>query len=483
MTGVTIDGNRNNGVESDAAGSTDLIVDSARLVKNGDGVLLGAAAPPCGWSARPRSATAGTASRSAGAAGSRFRTTPSTVQPPGRRRPSRPTPRRRRLRRDRAAGHDHRPAGRAARRGRLGHRRFPAGAPHPAAGGAGRLQPPRGCATTAGSTSVITLRFGLAPTDLAAVRDVGAGGLRGRPARNPEDVQVVPGTRLLPGGQVEITLTDPQIASATTPRFATYGPLAPPNLAPVIGAVYPAQGARCAVARDCLGGGERRRGAHHRPASPCSSTAGAGAASACATAASSSASAAWRGGTGPRCWWSTGTACGRPAPGPSRCSTAARPSCAAAPCRGRELRPHPGRGAPAHPGAGRPARGARPDPGPGRRPSRARPHRRGPAGGPGPAGPGPSPDRGAGGRPRRGGRHPRLGLPRPSAPASSPTAVRAAPASPVRGRIAQARRGPASQGAGPAPARRRPRGRRAGRAGARAADRRADQPGRRHAYR
>ena len=91
---------------------------------------------------------------------------------------------------------------------------------------------------------MITLRFGLAPTDLAAVRTSALAVYEDDPPGNRKMWQVVPGTRLLPGGQVEITLTDPQIASGNDSRFATYGPLAPPNLAPVIAAVYPAQGAR-----------------------------------------------------------------------------------------------------------------------------------------------------------------------------------------------------------------------------------------------
>ena len=94
------------------------------------------------------------------------------------------------------------------------------------------------------STSVVTLRFGLAPTDLAAVRTSALAVYEDDPPGNKKVWQVVPGTRLLPGGQVEITLTDPQIASGSDARFATYAPLAPPNLAPVIAAVYPAQGAR-----------------------------------------------------------------------------------------------------------------------------------------------------------------------------------------------------------------------------------------------
>jgi Right handed beta helix region len=247
ISGVTIDGNKGSGVESDDAGSTDLVVDGARLLRNGtDGATLGGG----GTALRVLNSTAAGNGRYGVdiGRGSGFAVQGDTFDGGNRQGDLAFSP-------DARAGGVYgglgfvdtalelpgEPRGVILRAVPQSQRvrltRLPSGLV-----GFNRLVGVRD--TGRSSTSVVTLRFALAPTELAAVRTSALAVYEDDPPGNKRTWQAVPGTRLLPGGQIEVTLTDAQIASGSDARFATYGPLAPPNLAPVIAAVYPAQGAR-----------------------------------------------------------------------------------------------------------------------------------------------------------------------------------------------------------------------------------------------
>jgi hypothetical protein len=92
--------------------------------------------------------------------------------------------------------------------------------------------------------SVVTLRFGLSPAELAGARLSALAVYEDDRPGNGRKWQAIPGTRMATPGQIDLTLTDGVIASGSDSRFATYGPLAPPNTAPVIAAVYPAPNTR-----------------------------------------------------------------------------------------------------------------------------------------------------------------------------------------------------------------------------------------------
>jgi hypothetical protein len=244
ISGVGIDANRGNGVESDDAGSADLIVDGARLTRNGgDGALLGGG----GTALRVTNTVASANGRygvelgrgsGMGLAGDTF---------DGANRQG-----------DLAFSPDARLAGAYGGLGFGGTALDLPGEPRGVvlkAAQTFRLSPlPTGLVSfnrfvgvrDAGgsSTSVVTLRFAVTPAELGAIRSSALAVYEDDRPGNRGAWQPVPGTRLLPTGQVELTLTDRQIASGSDSRFATYGPLAPPNLAPVISAVYPAPNAR-----------------------------------------------------------------------------------------------------------------------------------------------------------------------------------------------------------------------------------------------
>jgi hypothetical protein len=90
------------------------------------------------------------------------------------------------------------------------------------------------------SRSAVTLRFGTSPSDLAAFRLSRLAVYEDDPAGNGRTWQAMSGTQVDPAGAVEVTLSDRVIASGSDSRFAVYGPLAPLNAAPVIAGVYPA---------------------------------------------------------------------------------------------------------------------------------------------------------------------------------------------------------------------------------------------------
>jgi hypothetical protein len=247
LSGVAIDGNKGNGIESDGAGSADLVVDGSRLVMNGgDGALLGGG----GNGLRifnSSSVDNGRYGVEVGR-GSGFVVQGVSFDGASGRGDLAFSP-------DARAGGVYNGLGFADTALELPGE--PRGVILNAVPASARFRLSRlpsglvsfnrfvGIRDTGGSsTSVVTLRFALSPTDLGNIRQSGLGVYEDDRPGNRGAWQAVPGSRLLPTGQVEVTLTDRQIASGSDSRFATYGPLAPPNLAPVITAVYPAQSAR-----------------------------------------------------------------------------------------------------------------------------------------------------------------------------------------------------------------------------------------------
>jgi hypothetical protein len=103
-------------------------------------------------------------------------------------------------------------------------------------------------------TSAVALRYVVPPALLSPYRLSALFVYEDDPPGNGRVWQALSPTRVDPvAGTVDYTLTDPQIASGSDARFATYGPLAPLNTSPLIDAahVYPANGAVIA-GRDLL---------------------------------------------------------------------------------------------------------------------------------------------------------------------------------------------------------------------------------------
>jgi hypothetical protein len=97
--------------------------------------------------------------------------------------------------------------------------------------------------TGGGPSSAVRLRFAVPTAELAALRLGAVKVYEDDPTGNRRQWQEVPGTRIdLAAGAVEADLTDRGIASGSDARFATYGPLGPPNGAPEILGVLPLDG-------------------------------------------------------------------------------------------------------------------------------------------------------------------------------------------------------------------------------------------------
>jgi hypothetical protein len=97
--------------------------------------------------------------------------------------------------------------------------------------------------TGGGPSSAVRLRFAVPTAELAALRLSAVKVYEDDPTGNRRQWQEVPGTRIdLAAGAVEADLTDRGIASGSDARFATYGPLGPPNGAPEILGVLPLDG-------------------------------------------------------------------------------------------------------------------------------------------------------------------------------------------------------------------------------------------------
>jgi hypothetical protein len=95
---------------------------------------------------------------------------------------------------------------------------------------------------TGAGASVVQVRFVLSPADLVKGRQSGIRVFEDDPAGNRRRWQLVRGSRIDPTGFAEARLTDPQIASGSAARFATYAPLAPFNTAPEIVSLFPSNG-------------------------------------------------------------------------------------------------------------------------------------------------------------------------------------------------------------------------------------------------
>jgi hypothetical protein len=87
-------------------------------------------------------------------------------------------------------------------------------------------------------SSVVRLNFLLTPADVARVQSAGIRVYEDDPAGNRRRWQLVRGSRLEPGFAFA-RLADNQIASGSDGRFAMYAPLAPRNAAPAIASVFP----------------------------------------------------------------------------------------------------------------------------------------------------------------------------------------------------------------------------------------------------
>jgi hypothetical protein len=97
---------------------------------------------------------------------------------------------------------------------------------------------------TGRASSQITLRFILSPDDAAAFRLAQASVWEDDPPGNGRRWQQVPGGSTDPGARtVTASLSDSRIASGSDSRYATYAALAPRNGAPEILSVFPAPGA------------------------------------------------------------------------------------------------------------------------------------------------------------------------------------------------------------------------------------------------
>ncbi|MEW6581172.1 MAG: right-handed parallel beta-helix repeat-containing protein [Actinomycetota bacterium] len=244
IAGVTIDASRGNGVESDDAGSTDLLVDGG-TVRRGSGIVLGgggirhavqgtAVTGSTGYGVVVGRAT-GTALRGLRLDGSnrsgdlrltadvRTGTTvenvafgSATLTLPGD------------------------PVGVIVSTPTAAQRNALTGLP-PGYLSVGRFVRVRD--TGGGVASAVTLRFHVPPVELAPLRLAGVQVFEDDPSGNRRQWQAVPGTRVDgAGGTVEVSLADGQIASGSDARFATYGPLGPPNGAPEILGVLPLPG-------------------------------------------------------------------------------------------------------------------------------------------------------------------------------------------------------------------------------------------------
>jgi Right handed beta helix region len=98
--------------------------------------------------------------------------------------------------------------------------------------------------TGGGTTSAVRLRFLVPPAELAPLRASAIKVYEDDPTANRRQWQEVAGSRVdVAAGAVEVDLTDRGIASGSDGRFATYGPLGPPNGAPEILGVLPLDGA------------------------------------------------------------------------------------------------------------------------------------------------------------------------------------------------------------------------------------------------
>jgi hypothetical protein len=94
-----------------------------------------------------------------------------------------------------------------------------------------------------GAQSAISLRFVVPAPELAPLRVRQVRVYEDDPVGNRRQWQEMPGTIIDPvGGSVEVALADRQIASGSDGRFATYGPLGPPNGAPEILGISPLDG-------------------------------------------------------------------------------------------------------------------------------------------------------------------------------------------------------------------------------------------------
>lgn len=97
--------------------------------------------------------------------------------------------------------------------------------------------------TGGGTLSAVRLRFLMPVADLAALRLSAVRVYEDDPSANRRQWQEVAGSRVdAAAGAVEVDLTDRGIASGSDGRFATYGPLGPPNGAPEILGVLPVDG-------------------------------------------------------------------------------------------------------------------------------------------------------------------------------------------------------------------------------------------------
>lgn len=90
--------------------------------------------------------------------------------------------------------------------------------------------------------SGITLRFGFSPTELAGLRPSGLTVYEHDRAGNPAVWEALPTAPLAANGALDVTLTDPVIASGSDDRFAFYAPFGPFNAAPQVASVYPNPG-------------------------------------------------------------------------------------------------------------------------------------------------------------------------------------------------------------------------------------------------
>jgi Right handed beta helix region len=97
--------------------------------------------------------------------------------------------------------------------------------------------------TGGGTTSAVRLRFLMPSSELAALRLSAVKVYEDDPTANRRQWQEVAGSRVdVAAGAVEVDLTDRGIASGSDGRFATYGPLGPPNGAPEVLGVLPLDG-------------------------------------------------------------------------------------------------------------------------------------------------------------------------------------------------------------------------------------------------
>lgn len=97
--------------------------------------------------------------------------------------------------------------------------------------------------TGGGTLSAVRLRFLVPAAELAPLRLSAVKVYEDDPTANRRQWQEVAGTRVdAAAGAVEVDLSDRGIASGSDGRFATYGPLGPPNGAPQILGVLPVDG-------------------------------------------------------------------------------------------------------------------------------------------------------------------------------------------------------------------------------------------------